>query len=290
MRLIRGSHIAVVCLAALAWSCGDENHVYRKGEIDPELTPTMRTLRANTTISDSGYTRYRILAPTWLMFDEAKSPHWKFPDGMHMEQYDNAGNVKATIDCDSAVYFTSKQIWRLDGAVDINSADGQRFLTQQLYWDRLKHETYSDSFIHIERPDRVIEGFGFKSNEQMTKYVVRRPSGIFPASQFTGSNDEENGASAATPSTPMGPNTPYDPVAAAADDPTDAQRTDSAFNGVPTDTIFVSTAASQRKERRAARAVLRRRTPYNRQHTDTATTDSSATRQEIQPATPPSRL
>ncbi|MDE7151542.1 MAG: LPS export ABC transporter periplasmic protein LptC [Candidatus Amulumruptor sp.] len=282
MRLIRGSHIAVVCLAALAWSCGEENHVYRKGDIDPEMTPTMRTLRANTTISDSGYTRYRILAPTWLMFDEAKSPHWKFPDGMHMEQYDNAGNIKATIDCDSAVYFTAKQLWRLDGAVDINSTDGQRFLTQQLYWDRLKHETYSDSFIHIERPDRVIEGFGFKSNEQMTHYIVRRPSGIFPASQFTTAN--------AAADAPVSPDTPYDPVAAAADDPTDAQRTDTAFNGVPTDTIFVSTAAAQRKERRAARDVLRRRTPFNRQQTDTATADSSAHRPALQPATPPSRL
>ena len=43
-----------------------------------------------------------------------------------------------------------------------------------------KREIYSDSFIHIETPDEVIEGYGFTSNEQMTRYKIRRTSGIFP--------------------------------------------------------------------------------------------------------------
>ena len=72
----------------------------------------MTTLRANTVITDSGYPRYRILAPTWLMFDEAEGATPTFPDGMHMEQYDNSGNIHSTIDCDSAVYFTGRQTWR----------------------------------------------------------------------------------------------------------------------------------------------------------------------------------
>ena len=260
---------AAICLAVALWSCGDDERPYRQGIIDSEFTPTMTTLRANTVITDSGYPRYRILAPTWLMFDEAKEPRWTFPDGMHMEQYDNEGNIHSTIDCDSAVYFTGKQTWRLDGAVDIASTDGQRFLTQQLWWDRFRHEVYSDSFIHIERPDRVIEGFGFKSDERMTHYLVLRPSGIFPASQFDNRNSGE------TVSPAQSVDAPYDAVAAAADDPEDAQRTDSAFNGIPTDTLFVSTSASDRPQRRAARAVLRRRTPYSQQQTDTSSASSN---------------
>lgn len=225
----------------------------------------MSTLRANTIITDSGYPRYRIIAPTWLMFDNAKEPRWTFPDGMHMEQYDNEGNIHSTIDCDSAVYFTGRQTWRLDGAVDISSVEGQRFLTQQLWWDRIYHEVYSDSFIHIERPDRVIEGFGFKSNDRMTRYVVLHPSGIFPASQFRSQQEDDEPSPAAAASV----DGVYDAEAAAAGDPTDAQRTDSAFNGEPTDTIFVSTSASNRPVRRAARDVLRRRTPYSQQQLDT---------------------
>ena len=265
MESVSGRIAAALCLALALWSCGGDERPYRQGTVDPEFTPTMSTLRANTIITDSGYPRYRIIAPTWLMFDNAKEPRWTFPDGMHMEQYDNEGNIHSTIDCDSAVYFTGRQTWRLDGAVDISSVDGQRFLTQQLWWDRIYHEVYSDSFIHIERPDRVIEGFGFKSNDRMTRYVVLRPSGIFPASQFRTQQEADEPAPDAASSV----DGVYDAEAAAAGDPTDAQRTDSAFNGVPTDTIFVSTSASDRPVRRAARDVLRRRTPYSQQQRDT---------------------
>ena len=54
------------------------------------------------------------------------------------------------------------------------------FLTQQIFWDQRKHELYSDSFIHVERSDRIIEGLGFVSNERLTSYIIRKPTGIFP--------------------------------------------------------------------------------------------------------------
>jgi len=188
---LRSRLIVFAALAALLWSCSDDERPYRKGRIDAEHTPTMTTLRANTTISDSGFLRYRILAPTWLMFENASEPRWTFPDGMHMERYDNHGRVNATIDCDSATYFTSTQTWRLDGAVDIASTDGQRFLTQQLWWNRLDRQVYSDSFIHIERADRVIEGYGFVSNERMTSFRVLKPSAILPVNQYMEGDEEQ---------------------------------------------------------------------------------------------------
>lgn len=281
-----GRFAVAVLLAAALWSCADDERHFRSGVIDPEHTPTMTTLRANTIITDSGYPRYRIIAPTWLMFEEAEDPRWTFPDGMHMEQYDNAGNIHSTIDCDSATYFSARQTWRLDGAVDIAGAEGQRFLTQQLFWDRIHHEVYSDSFIHIERPDRVIEGFGFKSNDRMTRYVVLHPSGIFPASQFDRNNGDEEYFEPIhnTPDT-AAINGPYDVEAAAADDPEDARRTDEAFNGDPTDTIYVSPDAVNRPQRRAARNVLRRRTPYSQQQQKTDSASAPAPAPDA--ATPP---
>ena len=60
----------------------------------------------------------------------------------------------------------------------------EKFLTQQLFWDQRTHKLYSDSFIHIERTDRVLEGYGFESNEQLTRYTIKKVSSIFPASEF----------------------------------------------------------------------------------------------------------
>ena len=234
-------------VAAMAAGCADKHHDVYGGEIDPESFATMTTTDVNTVISDSGIKRYRILAPIWLVYDEAAEPTWRFKLGMHMERYDNTGKVNATVDCDSAIYYTGLDLWELIGAVDIHSSDGQRFLTEQLYWNRRTREVYTDSFIHIRRPDRVLEGYGLRSNDEFTNYVIPRPTGSFPVSQF--SPDGDGGTTGRNASS----GDPYDPRLAAQSDPDDAVRTDEAFNGVPTDTTFVSTSPSAPRRVRPVR-------------------------------------
>lgn len=174
----------ILCCCLTISSCREDSQPLLPLHIDPEVFPTMSTYDVSTLISDSGVTRYKIVAPTWFMFEEAKEPKWRFPEGMHIEKYDNFFRKDATIDCDSATFFKDKQLWRLDGHVRIANTIGERFLTNQLFWNQRKQEIYSDSFIHIERADRIIEGYGFESNEQMTRYRVIDVSGIFPVSQF----------------------------------------------------------------------------------------------------------
>lgn len=166
---------------------------------DPEVTPTMVTRPVTTLISDSGITRYRITAPVWYVYDEAADPKWRFPEGMNMEKFDNLFRQEATVRCDSAIYLTRKQLWQLDGYVHIENVVGEQFLTQQLFWDQRSRKIYSDSFIHILRADRVIEGYGFESDEQMEHYKVRQVQGIFPVSQFqNGNNPPTNSSHGAT--------------------------------------------------------------------------------------------
>lgn len=182
-------------------SCNDKKNEILPGRIDPETVPTMMTRDVNTLISDSGITRYSIEAPVWYVFDESSEPKWTFPEGMHIEKYDNLFRVEATIDCDSAVYFKSKQLWRLDGYVDISNAANERFLTEQLYWDQRREKIYSDSFIHIRRADRIMEGYGFESNQNMTQYRILNVSGSFPVEQFTGEKSDDEAAESTDDST-----------------------------------------------------------------------------------------
>lgn len=236
-----------LCIVLMSvWSCRKEKKEVFDQSIDPETHPTMTTTDVNTVISDSGILRYRILAPTWLMFDEAKDPKWRFPLGMHMERYDNFKKINATIDCDSATYLTQKDIWELNGAVDIHSADGQRFLTEQLFWNRTTRRVYTDSFIHIRRPDRIVEGYGLRSNDQFTDYEILRPTGSFPVSQFEQQREQDTYGAA----TPMG-------VAPAQDEPQPADT-------VAADTIQVAPEPDQLHKPRRLRPL---RMPKNRPDT-----------------------
>lgn len=164
-------------------ACRNEVDSVVEHATDPETTPTMTTDSVRTLVSDSGITKYRITAQTWLMYEEAKKPFWRFPDGLLLEQFDSAFNVAASIVCDSATYFKNDQLWRLDGNVNIETARKEVILTNQLFYSQRSNEIYSDSFVHIEKADRIIEGYGFVSNDRMTTYSLDSVSGIFPAEQ-----------------------------------------------------------------------------------------------------------
>lgn len=156
----------------------------RKKELGAAITerdslPVMDTKGVATLISDSGVTRYRVNAEEWLIFDRKNPPYWAFEKGIYLEKFDSVFQVEASIEADTAYFYNKEELWKLTGNVHIQNLKGERFDTELLYWDQRKQKVYSDAFIRIEQPDRIITGHGFESNQQMTVYTIRRPEGIF---------------------------------------------------------------------------------------------------------------
>ena len=176
----RVASVALCCIMLLSACMGDKTEVVG-GYENVDSLPSMYTCDVNTLISDSGVTRYRIEAPLWYMYESEKTenPYWYFPQGIYVEQFDTLFATETMIEGDTAIYYKKPQIWRLDGNVHIENAEGKKFYTQQLFWDQHAREIYSDSAIRIIDGEEVIEGIGFKSNEQITKYVILRTTGIF---------------------------------------------------------------------------------------------------------------
>jgi hypothetical protein len=62
----------------------------------------------------------------------------------------------------------------------MTNATKDMVLTDELIWDQQAHRMYSDAFIHIEKQGRIIEGYGYESNERLTTYQLRQVEAIFP--------------------------------------------------------------------------------------------------------------
>ncbi|MBD5229110.1 MAG: LPS export ABC transporter periplasmic protein LptC [Bacteroidales bacterium] len=184
--------IIIAAAAVVAFTTHEpEQEHFAEIDYDPETTPTMFTDDATSYVSDSGYVRYYIEATKWYIYDEAKEPNWKFPEGIYGEKFDNDMNIISTFECDSAVYLSVPKLWELIGNVRINNESGDRFVTQHLFWNTAEHKMYSDSFIHIEKSDKIIEGYGFVSDERISEYEVYRPSMIIPAAELNRDRSEE---------------------------------------------------------------------------------------------------
>ena len=139
----------------------------------------MSTYGVRTIISDSGRISYRIDAEEWLIFDRRQTPYWAFEKGVYLEKYDHELNIEATIQCDTAYYYSEQKLWKLIGNVDIRNPKDERFFTDLMYWDQEKELIYSDAYIKIEQEDQVTEGVGFSSNQSMTVWEIKNTKGIY---------------------------------------------------------------------------------------------------------------
>jgi len=178
----------VVMLLFFFTSCGGENKEVVEVVFDPETTYTMKTTDAISLI-DSGLTRYRITTQEMLIFDEAKEPYWYFPEGLFAEQLDTTMTVQATLKADTAYNWTKKELWKLIGNVVVENLEGERFVTDTLYFDRLTQRVYSEAYMRIHQKERIIAGIGFESDMNMTHYRIYNPQGTFPVEESTSPTD-----------------------------------------------------------------------------------------------------
>ena len=185
LELMARAMSVVMCCALLLAACSDAKTEVAEGYDNTDSLPTLYTRDVKTLISDSGVTRYRIVAAAWYMYDNAADPYWYFPEGLRVEQFDTLYAVETYIVGDTATYYKDRKLWRLDRNVHIENAEGRIFDTQQLFWDQKTRRIYSDSAIRITSADEIIEGVGFVSNEQITKYSILHTSGIFSVKRDT---------------------------------------------------------------------------------------------------------
>ncbi len=171
--------LKMIAMLMLFTSCGGKNKMVGEAVVERDSLPSMETLDVETFVSDSGVIRYRIEADEWLVFDRKRPSHWAFEKGLYLEQFDSIHQVEASIKADTAYYYDKQKLWKLIGNVDIQNRKGEKFNTQLLYWNQTTEKIYSDEFIRIEQPDRIITGYGFDSNQQMTIYQIHNMEGVF---------------------------------------------------------------------------------------------------------------
>lgn len=160
-------------------SCTEEHEHTAPAIRDKDSVPSMVSYGVNTLISDSGVIKYRIVTERWEMNDKRNPSRWIFDKGVFLTQFDQTLHIQSYIQCDTAYYFDKNRIWKLRGRVRILTKQGLRFSSEELYWDEQKHEIWSHKFSHLKTPERELQGNYFKSNENMTKYIVTNTKGSF---------------------------------------------------------------------------------------------------------------
>ena len=151
----------------------------------------MTSYGVNTLISDSGVIKYRIVTERWDVNTVRVPSRWTFEKGVFFEQFDEKFHVQAYIQADTAWYYDQKKLWHLRGRVRIRNINGLIYTSDELFWDGISHELYSNVFSKVVTPERSMEGSYFRSDEQMRHYMVSNSKGSFEREDMTGENKAE---------------------------------------------------------------------------------------------------
>ena len=138
----------------------------------------MRSYNIVTLVSDSGVTRYRVETPEWLVYDKAERPYWLFPQGLHMDRFDEFLNVYSRVDAKYAIYFTNDDVWELYDSVRVTNVHDECFETDKLIAEPRNDKIYTDQFVKVTQKDRIITGVGMHSNKNLTRYVIEKTQGV----------------------------------------------------------------------------------------------------------------
>lgn len=129
------------------------------------------------TYSDSARLRARINAPMRESYvgEDAKVI---FKKGIKVQFYDAAGNLESKMVANYAISLTKEDRMEARNNVVVENTSGDKLETEHLIWDQKADRIYSDVFTRITSPDRVIFGDGFESNQDFSKYRIRKVRGV----------------------------------------------------------------------------------------------------------------
>jgi hypothetical protein len=176
---VEGRIIIAVAAATAILSCTEPVEHTAPAIHDRDSVSVMTSYGVNTLISDSGVIKYKIVTERWDVNTVREPSCWTFEKGVFFEQFDQQFHVEAYVQADTAWYFDQKKLWHLRGRVRIRNVNGLLYESQELWWDGLRHELYSNVFSKVTTPERTLQGTYFLSDERMTHYTVSNSKGSF---------------------------------------------------------------------------------------------------------------
>ncbi len=168
---------ALVCGAAfLFYGCTNDIEVI-KAFSSPETLPSIHIVNYETTFTDSGIVRFYMKAPELKRFETDNEPFDEFPQGLYLVKYDNNRRVVSSISARYAKRFIREKKWEAKNDVVAVNAIGDTLKTEQLILDEQEEKIYSEQYVRIVRPDQIITGIGFESDQSMESWRIKNPRG-----------------------------------------------------------------------------------------------------------------
>ncbi|HCB61430.1 MAG TPA: LPS export ABC transporter periplasmic protein LptC [Bacteroidales bacterium] len=173
--------LKIIIVAAFAvtmiFSCGNSMNSIQEVAVKDTL-PVEQALDVTMYYSDSGHIEACLTAPVTKRYESKDQKGiLKLTDGLKVIFYDSLGREETVLTARYGERFDELQRIEVKYDVVIITADSEKMYTDHLIWDEKANRVYSNVFIKIITPDKIIWGDGFESDESFDQYRILRPKG-----------------------------------------------------------------------------------------------------------------
>lgn len=170
--------IATSFLVAMFFSCVNSKKEVRDFLADKNM-PVGTAKNIFHIKKDSGIITSKTMASVFHDFSNRKEhPYSEFPEGIKIVSIDKTGKDSTTITGNYALTYSRTSVSEISGDVVIlNHKENTKLETNQLFWDQKEHYFFTEDGFRLTTPNGVINGFGFESKEDLTKYIAKDITG-----------------------------------------------------------------------------------------------------------------
>lgn len=143
--------------------------------------PVMESSNVSTLYSDSSRLKIKLQAKLQWQYENGDAA---YPKGLYLTFYDKNQQVSSTIRANYAKYDKQRDAYFARGNVIVsNMAKGETMKTEELHWDKIKRQIYTDKFVTIQTKTDIIQGNGLTSDEGFVHPKILNPTGIITIEQ-----------------------------------------------------------------------------------------------------------
>jgi LPS export ABC transporter protein LptC len=130
--------------------------------------------------SDSAHIKVRVTGPNMLYYTDRGNPRQEFTEGVKTYFYDENQIEQGILTGKYAIRDEQKHKVIVRDSVVWTSARDGKLETSELIWDETANVIRSTRYCTITRGKEVIHGFNFETNDKLSKWIIKNPTGELP--------------------------------------------------------------------------------------------------------------
>lgn len=159
------------------FSCSNDLETIKEISIQNQSVYPVETIKDCEIIySDSSKVRVLLTATVMNRFNNDKK-YVELKDGLKVQFFDEKGKKESELLSDYAIIDEENDIMQAQKNVVVRNINGDVLESETLNWSQEKQEIFTDDFIKITTDNEVIFGQGLVSNQNFTKYTIKKIKG-----------------------------------------------------------------------------------------------------------------